>query len=360
MIRASLLCLSLLVTAGVALAGPKKSPRTYALREVLIEGSITPVDKKRIDEELVKRFMMVVLDAGTSIEPERVQKLYAERPHLRDCRDKNCLVEAGDYLQVDRLLSVVLERSGPPGERADWEVRMMLFAVDAVKYTDKQTMPCKSCTLDEVMRDFGNTVAIALKQDKTIPLCTIRVSTAPPGGTVLVDGEAVGLAPFEHTIEAGRRTIGARADQSTKNETEIDCPIKGSQNVTFKLDQRGAPSVVVEATPAPAAVPSLTRPLLYKALGGAFLGLGVLGWVGAVAGASTDGKGTCEVGNCPRLYDNHKLVIGTAIAGTVLVGAGIGLLVKGILESKRPKQTTWFLAPTFGAQSVGAAGQFHY
>lgn len=360
MIRLSLV-LALVATTTAAQAAPKKSPRRYALREVLVEGTVTPDEKKRIDDELTKRFMLVVLDAGTSIEPERVQKLYAERPHLRDCREKNCLVEAGDYLQVDRLLSVVMDRQGPPGERADWEVRMMLFAVDAVKYTDKQTMPCKACTLDEAMRDFGNTVGEALKRDKTLALCTVKVSTTPPGGTVLIDGEPVGLAPFEHTIEAGRRTVGARADQSTKNESEIDCPARGSQNITFKLDQRGAPPVVVSTAPTAAPAPSSgNRPLLLKALGGTFIGVGVLGFVGAGVAGSYNGKGTCGSGNCPYLYDTRGYTAGAAIGGVVFLGVGVGLLVKGILESKRPTQSTWFFAPTFGAQSAGLMGQFHY
>lgn len=351
--------LATVLAAGLAHAGAPKKPRTYALREVHIEGNITPAEKQKVDEELVKRFMLVVLDAGTAIEPERVQKLYAERPHLRDCRDKNCLVEAGDYLAVDRLLSVVIDRSGPPGERGDWEVRMMLFAVDGVKYTDKQTMPCKSCTVDEVMRDFGNTVTAALKHDATIPLCTITVATAPPGGTVLIDGEPVGLAPFEHSIAAGRRTIGARADQSTKNEMEIDCPVRGHQKVTFKLDQRGEPPIVVSNTPLAAPTAS-NRPLLFKALGGAFLGLGVLGVAGAGAAAAFDGKGSCGSGNCPRLYETTNMAIGLGVTGGVVLVAGVALLVKGILDDKHPKQATWFVAPQFGAQSAGVVGQFHY
>jgi hypothetical protein len=143
-------------TAAAKSRTPEVRQRRFAIRELKIDGQLSGAEQKLLADSFANAIALHAAFHGVMIEDSRVEKLFAERPYLKDCLERSCHLEVGDRLGADRLIFVRIERKDNASARADWEIRVMNFAVDAVKVVDAQTMPCNACTISEVVNDSSN------------------------------------------------------------------------------------------------------------------------------------------------------------------------------------------------------------
>ncbi len=85
---------------------------------------------------------------------------------------------------------------------------------------------------------------------KLVPLAsTLEITSDPPGATVFVDGEKVGVTPYSGQILPGERTIKLDAVSHMPVEKKIEVVIRGAVKVSEKLEKVPA-RLVVAASPA--------------------------------------------------------------------------------------------------------------
>jgi hypothetical protein len=334
----SLLCGA---TAAAKQRGPEARQHRFAIREVRIDGQISDADRKALSTSIANAVALHAAFHGTMIEDSLVEKLFDERPYLRECFERACHLEVGDRLGADRLIFVRVERKPSSSARADWELRFMSFGVDALRVVDTQTMPCNACTVSEVVNDSSNTLKAFFNNDPPTPLCKLKVSSRPPDGEVILDGSKVGSTPFEHSVAAGRHSIVLQKEGFAKGETEIECAPGHGQDMTFTLSTDRSTAISTIIAPTSRAEPVDRRPL-FRVLGGISLGLAVAGAIIAVtSGALHNQQEDCIDGRCLT----HRNGIPGIAAGTVAFGVfgavGITLLVK----SRRPSPPAITLGP---------------
>lgn len=200
---------------------------------------------------------------------------------------------------------------------------------------------CDKCT-DAVLRKTIDAMLSALSE--TVPgfMGTLKVSSTPPGITVLVDNATVGVTPVETRIPVGDYKVQLARDGRVGETKTVS--VIGEAVTEIDLEPPTAGTIAddpVRETPA-AARPSRLFP-------GLLIGLGV-----AAMGAGTALYLTSEepTGQRPTYRDTENLGIGVAAGGGALVLTGV-IIVLATKPSQAPT-----IAVTPGGATVGWAGSF--
>ncbi|MGH1345861.1 MAG: PEGA domain-containing protein [Nannocystales bacterium] len=227
--------------------------------------------------------------------------------------------------QQDNVYRFALEaRSAATGER--------LGSVDDV---------CEICGLEEVA-ELVELRAAALGERLERPEeGIVRITSDPPGATVMVDDRAVGATPLELTLSAGPHAVRVEKPGFLEDAKAVDVRAGVDEEMRFRL-------VVV-----PTKDRSARR---WLTVGGVSLGLGLAGLAAGIPLVIMDGrpyKTDCRpdpMGNCAQLFGTVAAGASLTTAGVIGVGAGAAMLLIGRKRRSLPME----VRPTAG----GIAGRF--
>ncbi len=314
------------LTMGVSSAAPRSAPhrtRRYVLRDLRIEGNATDDEKKLLHERIWSTIELIVSEGRDELAHEEdVTAALAEHPDLKGCNDARCGAALGELIKADKVLSIAIERSGVAG-KGDWMVRVWHLDVRALKVGAPIELPCRACGAEDLLGDLSHSLSPAL-QIETGVMCTVKVTSRPPGATVSMEGTIIGETPFQHTLLPGRHAVAVEKQGFSRGEDDLDCPPGSMQNMAFALTAGGG-AVVHQEAPPPA--PEHRSPAL-KAVGATLVVLGVAGIAAGAAELYLDGRGSCSLATgqkeCPSVYDTKTI-------GGALVGVGAAGLVGGVI-----------------------------
>lgn len=177
---------------------------------------------------------------------------------------------------------------------------LTLYWISKTKEPVGMRRACEDCTLD-LMR---STVEEVLGLIGTFDRGRVAVNSRPPGMTVLIDNENVGVTPIERELPVGQHHIVL---------THLGQPV-GEKTVKVQADL--AAEILIPVTlPVETAEPDERS----KVMPGIALGIG---GAAIVAGAILYFTSEVDDGSKPRYRDTKPLGIGVAAGGAVLVGIG--------------------------------------
>lgn len=258
---------------------------------------------------------------------------------LLDCfvlDDPKCMRSVVDARSTtDMLVSIRVDIASKKSREVrltvDWFVKGH-SPVSARRTCDKCTEAVLRTTVDAMLRDLS----------KTAPgfMGRLKVTSDPPGITVLLDNATIGVTPIEADASVGEHKVQLARDGRTGEAKTISIT---SQAVTEVALDAPAPGPVEGEVPAPAT----SRPS--RLLPGLLIGLGV-----AAIGAGTALYLTSEepTGQSRTYRDTKNLGIGVAAGGGALVITGVIIVV----ATKTSSTPTMAFVP--GGATVGWAGSF--
>ena len=197
--------------------------------------------------------------------------------------------------------SVVFAEVRAPRTRSSTATTLIVYWLVKDKEPVGMRRACESCnadslksTLDEVLKTVVGVSELARG--------VLTLTSRPPGLTVILDNENIGITPLEREVAAGQHTIvlmsrGRKvAERTLKIQSEVTAEI--TMTATVPNDDASHRSRVV--------------PGLVLAVGGVAIA------TGAVLYFTSD----VDDGTKPRYYDNKPVGIGVAAGGAALAAIG--------------------------------------
>jgi hypothetical protein len=300
----------LLLAAAICAAAPAWADRvregTVAIVALEITGDGPPELRAQMERSLAgglaaAGLRVVALDA--------VLKALAPTPELIGCSSTTCLGRIGEKLGADFFVRAVVDATG---SAYTLELELLSASVEgAVVHRVERSCPvCTIRELDDVVSAAAGDLA-ALPGGEPVP---IRIATTPPGAALRVDGEPVGLSPYEGMVAPGPHVITATLDGHGRAE----------RSVTVTDDEGSARSFELPLAPTSASIDdggSRRRP--YRTWKWITAGAAGAAVVGGVALMAMDGRGSCAKEDpgqtqCRQEYD-------TLVGGMIAVAAGAAL-----------------------------------
>jgi len=203
---------------------------------------------------------------------------------------------------------------------------------------------CDKCT-EDVLRSTLDTMLEDLA--KTAPgfTGTVKLSSDPPGMTILMDNKTVGVTPLELPVPTGSHTFRLVHDGRPGPEKTVDV---GDEAIDLALEGPAATAAGITGEPRekPQVVVQQRRSRLVPGL---MIGIGLAG-VGAGAALYLTSE---EPDGSSRTYrDTKNLGIGVAAGGAALALTGVII----ILATKSTTGPTVSMTP--GGATIGWAGSF--
>lgn len=255
-----------------------------------------------------------------------------------DCADDACFREAMSSTSASAVVLLTVDqrdnvyrfgleaRSVATGER--------LASVDDV---------CEICGLEEVA-ELVELRAAALGERLERPAeGTVRVTSDPPGATVLVDGRTVGATPIELVLPAGPHAVRVEKPGFLENAESLEVRSGVDDELRFRL--------VAVVVPVSTKNKSARR---WFTAGGVSLGLGLAGIAAGIPLVIMDGnpyEADCRadpLGNCADLYDTMAAGSALTTAGVIGLAAGGAMLLIGRKRRSLPME----VQPTAGGLAV--------
>ncbi|HEY5947662.1 MAG TPA: PEGA domain-containing protein [Kofleriaceae bacterium] len=193
---------------------------------------------------------------------------------------------------------------------------------------------CEDCT-ENVLRTTVDAMLLDLAKTSPSFMGRIKVSSAPPGITVLLDNETIGVTPVERDVTAGKHL--ARLVQDGRMGTEKSVKIEAGSLSEITLESPPAGGII--DTPPPPTTPhrrSRAVPVAFMIVGVAAVGAGATMYFALHKDPDTN------------TFESRDW----KTAGMITAGAGGVVAVTGLI---------WFLAtksssgPTVGATATGDA-----
>jgi hypothetical protein len=243
------------------------------------------------------------------------------------CVDASCMaVEVSE----GRARAVVLTEVEIVG--SDYSLSVELQASEGTASTRKDAV-CEICTYEEAATMLEGLVTEAIESlgpaagpAETTGL--LRVTSAPSGATVEVDGVPVGTTPYEGSWPAGSHRIEvAQRGRSTQGRVvEIDGG--GASEESFELPRTGGLS-----------------PATMQIVGWSAVGVGAASLIGGIAMLVLDNNGVksnCDgtnvdvEGDCAFRYDTLAGGVALTVVGAAAIAGGTTILVIGRRNGRRP------------------------
>lgn len=198
---------------------------------------------------------------------------------------------------------------------------------------------CEICGLEEVA-ELVELRAAALGERLDRPeVGTLRITSDPPGATVMVDERSVGATPIELALPVGPHAVRVEKSGFLMDSKAVDVRSGVDDDLRFRL-------VVV-----PTKDKSARR---WFTVGGVSLGLGLVGVGAGIPLLLLDGKpytSDCRadpLGNCANLYGTMGAGAALTTAGVIGLGAGTAMVLIG--RKRRTRSTE--IQPTAGGLAV--------
>jgi hypothetical protein len=212
---------------------------------------------------------------------------------------------------------------------------------------------CEICGVNDVGQMLSSAAAtLRTKLDAlaTGP-ATLMLTSDPPGATVTMDGEIIGVSPVERAVIPGKHVMRVSMEGYIGIEREVTFVEGVAEKIDFRLDKL------------PSRLPS-------RAWGWASLGVGLAALGGGVAltflhdrpfnpdCSTADGTQDAN-GECKFLWNTKWAGLGVGIAGAALTTLGVAILIdKGKRRPKKEKADEPSAELDIGPGSLGVRGRF--
>lgn len=229
----------------------------------------------------------------------------------------------------------------------DYAIRFELFDASGTSVAKAETS-CDICAETEAAAQTGRELAAFLAANAKAVGTSVRITSEPPGATVLVDGAEVGTTPYEGPIAAGKHTIALQRDGYEGSSREFDAAEGKTSEMHVDLEGR-APK---QKNPGREPNDSTRRAAWIGGWVG--IGVGVALLTTGIALLAIDGneiKSDCSganmdaFGNCKYRYETTGGGAAATVLGVAFAGAGTGLVVWS-RPKKNGAQLKAHLSPT--------------
>lgn len=253
-----------------------------------------------------------------------------------DCAADACFREATSSTSANAVVLLTV----------DQQDNVFRFGLEARSVTTGERLAtvddvCEICGLEEVA-ELVELRAAALGERLDRPEeGTVRISSDPPGATVLVDDRSVGTTPLELVLPTGSHAVRVEKSGFLEDAKAVEVRSGVDQDMRFRL-------VVLPS--------KANESRRWFIVGGTSFGLGLVGIAAGIPLVLMDGKpyeADCRAdpsGNCANLYGTMGAGAALTTAGVIGVGAGTAMLLIGRKRRTLPME----VGPTVG----GIAGRF--
>lgn len=287
--------------------GDVATPRV-AILPAHIEGSLTPADRTRLDERMLKAFDR----ASIELIPMRTVRAALERHD--GCTRDSCLRELAGELEADFVIMTEVH-----ARNRDYEVVFTLVEAEPELEISRVELACPVCGANEVVDLVGskaNVVRDRILVDRDPARLTL--DGGPKGAVVELDGRRIGRLPFTGSVPPGEHELAIIAAGYYSEVVPLVAVAGAEERIEINLE--------------PKPKTHWHRPVGWVALGtgGATLAAGVtlLALHGKAYGPRCEDPENIDAeGDCKWQYTTLGPGVGLTIAGSALVGLGSGLLV---------------------------------
>ena len=259
------------------------------------------------------------------VSAERLEPLL--RTELPDClQQPDCQDRIARQAEARSILVLQIARSTEPGGATSGLGFIEIFIRDVASRqiaTQKQLV-CDGCSPAQQLDRLGQTIGGMIAEANNRPRTMIAITSNPPGSSVYVDGQLLGSSPVERMSFAGPHSVKVIKDGYESVEQTVEVQIDHPNSFDFNLKVRIIP------------VRRAARPTWRLALGGVFIGGGIL--AAALGVSALTVNGTCDetmpsvVGRpCPQIYLTNGV-------GGGLLGGGLAMFTSGVIMMAIPGQ----------------------
>lgn len=295
---------------SVALTSPvwAQDKNSIALIHLEISGDGPPELREQLQTHISDGFKA---DGLTVTDLNQTLKILKDVPELIGCSSTACLERIFERIPANRFVRVVVNASG-----ANYEIRLeLLSALEDESLINKVEESCAVCTISDLNTLAADAARKLLHPPSDTQKVSVMIATNPPGATIIVDEQEVGVSPLDLELALGSHTVTARLDGHTRSETPIEVKPDSGEQQTFELQ---LPVASVTETPGPAGADYGSKKWIAVGGSAALLALG------AVL-ISVDGDASCSsnTATCPEFRDTMTGGI-VSLSGGVLLGAFAG------------------------------------
>lgn len=348
----ALLVGALLVQVGTAgPAAAESSPKTAVVLDPKVEGPIIPQDLAEIEKSVQAALQEQQFQVTSKGERDGIM---SSTGNLKGCYRNDCLEQLGRLLGAHIVLAYKIKvqivevpvaqqvqqqpepkSKGKKGAAPEptpeplntsplvWHINASLYNIEVGAIGARVDVKCEHCSGPKVGQETADLIKRALFEDASKARGALEIISDPANSSVLVDGVELGVTPYKRQTFVGKHEITVRHTgyKSTNQEIIINETKKTSLN--FQLEPGKDPvQYIKEYGP---------RPKWRLALGGAMIGLGVVGIAVGAYGLAVNGKCVDDpvppALACMQVRNGIPGGLGFLIGGGVVAAAGAVMLV---------------------------------
>lgn len=269
-----------------------------------------------------------------SVEGERLSTLSHElalelagEPAPGPCPDESrCLLDLASKVEADYILRSTARRQG-----TGWQLAMDIFDVTVSGPAAHSDRDCPGCTAEQAAKELAALFPPLFSKATSRSRGRLEVRSDPPGATVILDGETVGVTPFAAAIWAGSHKLVVRKPDLSPEEQELDIRdgATADLNLTLRPPAAPPPKPVSEVKQPTLVWKRGPRPLWRILVGSAGIGAAALLLGFGASALYYDGQCSVPIpegGICRQIFQTRSIGIGLTAAAALVGGAGIGML----------------------------------
>lgn len=357
-LRHSLLpvCALAIFAAGTAHAADQK---TAVVLDPKVTGMIEPLDLAAIEKSVQTALQEQQFQIASK--PER-DNIISATGNLKNCYRNDCLEQIGRLLGAHLVLAykIKVDFVGLPAGGAaasakgkknepepvgtsplSFQISAALYNIEVGAIGARVELKCAHCSGPQVAAQAADLVKSAVLEDASKQRETLEITSEPGNSSVLVDGVELGVTPYKRPTFVGKHEITVRHTGYKSINQEITVAESRKSSIGFQLEPGQDPvKYIKEYQP---------RPKWRLGLGGALIGLGVVGVGLGAYSLAVDGKCSSPIEppnkTCMFVYDGAAQGYGFLISGLVVAAAGTVVLA---LPGKRNPLTPDTGVDTFG------------
>jgi hypothetical protein len=311
----ALLCA--IAPASRAEAVEPEAKARVAMLPLAFGGDIEPPDRHWIQQRWIQSLCR---SSVSCVEPDAVRGAHAQ---AETCADAECYMAVTGAVDATHVLRVSIDLRA-----RDYAIQVEIADGRRGEVLATTEDTCEICGRQELADMIDAMAGSVLRRLEAIDVsaAVVVVESSPPGATVLVDGEIVGVTPFEGAVPLGTHRMRVEKPGYVTRKHELVAVAGMHERISVDLQ----------------AVPEREDRL--RPWGWPLFGVGIATVATGVALLVIDerpierkcnGDNVDADGDCRLLYDTMAGGIAATVAGGVLTAVGVALVV---VAKRRKKQ----------------------